>query len=592
MQLALLPLQREAIHSLPHWLWRLLSLATVVLLLAEYGFYLPPALLRGVQVAELAVGAIFLLDFVTLLIRARDRSRLLKRRWPEALLTSALLIAVIGLVVRVVSGSASATLTADPNSPLFGLALSGIQLYLFLGLLVSFMAGMGSYLGVRLAPPLLLSSTFLGVIVSGGLMLMLPKAVLPGVPSLSAIEAFFTATSAVTVTGLSTIDPGARLSGFGVAILGVLIQVGGLSLVTLVGAAVLATARRLDLSQLMTLGEALGSKDLNVLRKMLLGILVWTFGMEALGTILLVAQGAPLGPWHDSPWAWSLFHTVSAFCNAGFALQTDNLMSLAHQPGILLTFALLIVVGGLGFPTLLEITRRVNDLIRRRRTHGLRLHASMALWGTALLLIVGALAFQIFEARGVMRPFSGFERFGAVVFQSATLRTAGFNSIPFELISSPTFLICLILMAIGAGPISTGGGIKVSTVSVLLLTLRSMIFSQTDVVSHRHRIPENTVRAAIATFIFYIITATTVLLGLTLVAPQVPFMQLLFETISALSTVGLSQGATVPVGTPGQLLLMVAMFLGRIGPLTLFLSIGMRRSQPLVRYPSEEIIVG
>ncbi len=339
----------------------------------------------------------------------------------------------------------------------------------------------------RSNPPRVVAVLFAVLVLIGTLVLSLPFATRAGRDT-SFVDALFTATSAVCVTGLTVVDTATHWSvGGQVAILG-MIQLGGLGIMTLASSVVLILNRRMDIASRMATSAETGSANLE-LRPLLFGILRFTLAIEAIGATILTLRFATLGELSIAQSAWhGVFHSISAFNNAGFGLRSDNLMPYVGDWVINGTVGALVVLGGLGFPVLLELERRLR--IPRPRRPRLSLHARITLWATAALLVGGTVALCITEWTNpdTLGPLSTPNSILAAAFQSVQTRTAGFNSIDIGAMNTASWLIMSILMFIGGGPGSTAGGIKVTTFTIIALMLWAEIRGEADVTAFKRRL--------------------------------------------------------------------------------------------------------
>jgi len=450
------------------------------------------------------------------------------------------------------------------------------------------------------SPSHLVILSFAGVIAVGTLLLALPISSETG--RLAWVDALFLATSATCVTGLTPIDPGSTLSIIGQVVLLALIQIGGLGYMTLSSFTAMLTRHRLSVTQ--KLGVAIMLGELVEAWRLLRYTIALTFASELIGAIVLFwAFGKYDLLFVERMW-FAIFHSVSAFCNAGldvFGLVgkergwAGSLQPFAHDPSVVLTIAGLLMLGGLGFPVVVEIS----DRLRRRRTRW-SIHARVVFCANLILWVGGAILIWLFEFRNQETigqqalPVQMMSSF----FQSATARTAGFSTIPTgSLTAASLWLLCL-LMFIGASPGGTGGGIKTTTVTVLAAATWSSVRMREQVVLFHRSVPPERLAKAIAFTLLAINTVgiATLLLCVTeknLLAQGIPHgpLSLFFEVVSAFGTVGLSTGVTPLLSLWGKLILVATMFVGRIGLLTLLIAIAGRRVEH-VRYPQEEILVG
>jgi trk system potassium uptake protein TrkH len=376
-----------------------------------------------------------------------------------------------------------------------------------------------------------------------------------------------------------------------------LIQVGGLGIVTIAMFITFLQRRRLELREMMLVRDMLNVQALGSLGRFLGYLLAITLVAELTGAAVL---------YHATGKAWwSVFHSVSAFCNAGFGLDRDNLVTYARMPQIVLTVAGLVVVGGIGFPVLLDLlsfelqslpfVRRMRGSLRggaeERPPSRLSLHTKLALAATALLIVGGAALFHVSEAKGSLAAMTPPEQMMTSLFQSVTTRTAGFNTVDVTALKDPTLLLFLVLMLIGASPVSTGGGMKTTTAAVLLLTVMAMIRNREPVEAFGRTVPRRIVNAAVAIVSMYVVATLLVTTVLLATQPEGRFLTLLFESVSALCTVGLSAGVTSTLDDTGRLVICAAMLVGRVGPLAILWSFLSRPPGLQYEYPEEPVIV-
>lgn len=445
-------------------------------------------------------------------------------------------------------------------------------------------------------PARLLVVGFAAAIVVGGGLLALPIAS-QGAP-LAFLDALFMATSAVCVTGLAVVDPGSTFSHFGLAVLLILVQVGGLGIATLSTALLLLIGQGVSFSSQDAVQDSFTLSHRVSLGSLLRQVLFWTVFIEVLGAGLLFLTESQRLPFGQAVW-FSVFHSITAFCNAGFALRPDNLMGDRANIGIVLPIALLVILGGLGFAVIAELVRW-----RVRRWQGQRvalsLHAKMALTMTGILLVVGMMGFAALEWNNLMRNMSFGEALLVSGFASVTPRTAGFNTIDYGQATAATLYFTMVLMLIGGCPGSTAGGVKATTVGVLLALARARYLGERGVRLFNRSVPEaNIAKAAWVVALALVIAVLGVIL-LSVVQVDGPFQShsgewslgLLFEAVSALGTVGLSTGVTPQLNEGGKVLIMVLMFVGRLGPLTIALAIARQKSRPAMAYAEEQVMIG
>ncbi len=459
----------------------------------------------------------------------------------------------------------------------------------------------------------LLVMAFAGTILLGTVLLRLPPAT-RGQP-LTWLDALFTATSAVCVTGLVVVDTGTRFSPFGQGVILVLIQAGGLGIMTMSTFVLFLLGRRTTLGESEVISDTFGSIRRVSAGRMVALVVTLTFVAEGIGAVSLYHSFSSRYETGRAVW-YSIFHSVSAFCNAGFSLFPDyaSLTGYAGDVPINMTVMLLIVTGGLGAPVVYGMARYVRVRLSRRVTH-LDLHAKLVLGSTALLIVGGALVFWLLEHDGTaMQARPTGTRVLDSFFQSVTARTAGFNTVDFAALSETSLLVVMALMFIGGSPGSTAGGIKTTTAAVAVMALVSRLRGKPRVGGFGRTIPEQALSR-----VFALMVICTLLIGVgtlvleeaesvqlarqmngawTTVPPgdagqaRVPVTWIAFEVVSAFGTVGLSTGITPYLSWVGKSVLIVLMFAGRLGPLT-FVRILSERARVLnFSYPEEDVYIG
>jgi trk system potassium uptake protein TrkH len=448
------------------------------------------------------------------------------------------------------------------------------------------------WLSRRLSPERIFILSFVGAILTGGLLLRLPFSA-AGEP-LPWIDAFFQSASAVCVTGLVTVDVGRELSMTGQTILIALFQVGGLGILTF--SAVF----------FVMLGHGLASKERDIvqsvflyaprrdLKPILKFVFLSTFIYEGAGTLLLWARFSFDFPWSEALYK-AVFHAISAFNNAGFSLFSDNLVSYQGDPVVNLTIMALIVAGGIGFIVHYELHMRIFGHHRR-----LSVHTKVVLYATGLLIGGGAVLFFVFENHRILQGLPWQNRILASLFQSITPRTAGFNTVDIGMLTNETILLMIALMFIGASPGSTGGGVKTTSVSLLFLIMWSRLRGREDVNVFNRTIPRELLQRTISIILaatLSICFIVAVLLISTHDSGSIDesrhlFVEYIFETTSAFGTVGLSMNLTPTLNTPQKLAVILMMFAGRVGPLTLAFSLARMVSRKRFTYAEEGVIVG
>ena len=428
-----------------------------------------------------------------------------------------------------------------------------------------------------------LVASFLALCVTGALLLHIPAAsTMEG--GISSIDALFTAVSAVCVTGLIVLDTPRDFTLLGQAIILLLIQLGALGIMSYSAAVIIALGRRLRLREESLIAASLNAGDRTQLRFVLKQLLWFTFVTEAIGAVLLAALFRAQG---DTPlqaiWR-GVFTSISAFCNAGFALQTDSLIPYQHEPLILHIVGALIVLGGLSPVAALAVPAVLRKKERRAQIY-------LVLSVSAILLVAGFFFIAAVEWNATLAGLSWVDRLHNAWFQSITLRTAGFNSVAFDSLQPATLLIMMVSMFIGGSPGGTAGGIKTTTAAILFLSIAVAIRGSEEISIFGRRISTAAVDRAAAIATLGALTAFVTILAL-LLTQAMPTSEAAFEAVSALGTVGLSLGGTARLDSVGKLIIAFAMFAGRVGPLSMFAFLATRETSRSAQYPVETIDVG
>lgn len=443
--------------------------------------------------------------------------------------------------------------------------------------------------------------SFAGVILTGGFLLWLPISNQASATPVSFLDHLFISTSAVCVTGLTTIIPATQYTLFGQIVILILMQIGGLGLMTMIAAFVIYLGSKMTLSDRLSLLESTNRPGFVDFKKFILNIMKYTFIFEFIGFLILSIQLIPeFGLW-DGMFK-SLFTSVSAFCNAGLdVFGSTSLMSYTNNWLMNLTVASLIVMGGLGFGVWFDLSHASKLILKknqslRRIIRRLRSHTKMALIMTATLIISGMVLIFAIEYGNAdsLAPLSLINKLMASLFQSVTLRTAGFSTLNIGLLKPATQMIMIVYMFIGGSPGGTAGGIKTTTFAILILMIVAELRSQKNIIVFGRTIERELFRKA---FIIFFMLMTTLLTGILLLTLIEPFswLAIFFEATSAIATVGLSMGITAALSPAGKIIIIALMYLGRIGPLTLLLSIGDHSKHLKINdmtYPSANILIG
>jgi trk system potassium uptake protein len=433
----------------------------------------------------------------------------------------------------------------------------------------------------------LLPVSFAAMIGIGTSLLLLPQATVSGRKT-TILDALFTATSAVCVTGLAVVDTATHWTGFGKAIILFLIQVGGLGIVTVVSIGILLVADRIGLSHTRVLAADLHTDGYGSVSKLVRNIVLTTLAFEALFALALSARFFIAYDYGFSTAAiHGVFHSISAWNNAGFALYTDSFVGFANDWFLSIALCIAVILGGIGFPVL-----------RTLASHKLKwrmwpMHSKLMVSATAVLLALGTMMFLVFEWSNprTLGAIPESARLHSAFFHSVQTRTAGFNSVDVAALNEESLLVSTILMFIGGGSASTAGGIKVTTFALLAFVIWAEIRGDRDVNMFGRRISEDSQRQALTVALVGVgVLAASTLTLMTL--GDTSLTAAAFEAVSALSTVGLSTGVTTDEGSPTRIVLVVLMFIGRLGPVVLAAAIVLRSRPNMFRFPSERPLIG
>lgn len=440
------------------------------------------------------------------------------------------------------------------------------------------------------------------VILSGFLLLSLPISQLP-TSQASISDHLFTAVSLVCVTGLSTQAVINTYNTFGQIICIILMQLGGLGLMSLIGFIIFKAGKQISLVDKLALQESLNREDASNFKHFLSTIFRYTFIIEGIGALLFCFRFIPMMGFKKGVFT-SIFMAVSAFCNAGFDnLGTSSLQLYADDPLVNLTVAMLIILGGIGFSVWFDIKRNVDSLKlsltskwHKRFYKRLSLHTRIVLLMTAILISFGTITTFILEYNNpaTIGNFPIWQKIMASFFQAVTMRTAGFSTIDYSVAKPATLLLFMVQMFIGGSPGGTAGGIKTTTFLVVILYLYNEVQNARYTNFMNRTFPPHLTRRAMVIFIVFFLTFMTGLLGLSITDPEAPFLLLVFEVVSALGTVGVTANLTPVISHSGQVILMFLMFMGRIGPLTILLSLTEKKNKTkkTYKYAEANLLVG
>jgi trk system potassium uptake protein len=590
-------------HGIPAKWIRVAGVLVLVSLLLQHGFPLPASTAAALNWLNALLAGILVADLALALGQSRNRKKTFELRRFEYILLG--LFAGLLVLDAMLPGAARQALVDflhmdSPGALLFSL----INLFVLLSVCIQLLRATQRLFGAGVRPELILAGSFATLIAIGALLLLLPNSTLRTGTPIGMVDALFTATSATCVTGLVVRDTGTGFSSFGQMVILALFQLGGLGIITFVAFLSVFSTRTLPVPQMIIFRRIVNAPTYSDLKRQILGVLMATALIELVGVVLIYQFLPAIG----DPFArikWSVFHAVSAFCNAGFALQHDSLIAYQNNAGLMCSIMGLILLGGLGFLVIPELLRYpltrapfFRQITFFRRLHAgqapgrLSVQARLSLLAMAILLAVGFAGFWALESNHILREQTAGDSLLITAFQAVTPRTAGFNTVPIDQLQGPTLVFLMMLMVIGANPVSTGGGIKTVSFAILLLALRALVLRREKVEAFGRTIPARTLFAALSVFVLYVIAASVGVFLLALFDPQFTLQQQAFEVVSALSTVGLSTGITADLSPASKLVLCLAMFIGRVGPISLVLSVFQSRHSLSFEYPEEDVVVG
>lgn len=436
-------------------------------------------------------------------------------------------------------------------------------------------------INIRMGPPHVLTLSFIALSIIGTCLLKLP---ISTTTSISWLDALFTTVSACTVTGLGVVDTGKIFTLFGQLVILTLIQVGGLGIMSFAILIAIMLGKKIGLQNRILLQQALNQTNIGGVIRLAKSLFLFSFTIECFATLLLAFEWIPKYGFSNGLY-YSFFHAISAFNNAGFSIWTDNLMSQSHSILVNIVISSLIILGGIGFTVIVDIKRK-------RNFKNLTLHSKLMLSSTLIINIAATILIFIFEFHNPlsMKGFTPFEEGLAAYFQAVSTRTAGFNTVDIAQLTKPSLLLMMLLMFIGAGSTSTGGGIKLTTFLIMLLGVLKFLQEQNDIVIFKKSIKDGLIVKSLAivvisiSFIFFAILILSI-------TEQVPLLMSAFEVFSAFGTVGLSMGLTPKLTIIGKLTIIFMMFFGKMGPLTLAFTFA-RKKQRKIKYPNEDILTG
>ena len=575
----------------------------VISLALEYGFFVSETIRDILHKVDIGVVSVFILYVLLDFAVARNKKKYARQYWLEITLVS---LFFLQLAATHFAGSILMRniFNALHITSLTEVYIVIIQIYLVINLILIFARFNARLASLNMNPAAILLAGYVFVIILGTIFLLLPKASASTECPISSLDALFTATSATSVTGLAVRDTGYDFSTTGQLMILFLIQLGGLGLITFTMFFTMLQQRFLGVRQTVFLRDVFNFNIIGELGRFLVYVFAITFCVEIIGAVLLYQFLELPNLDFVGRIKWSVFHSISAFCNAGFSMLPTGFVNLAGHHLFLWIIIALIVLGGLGFPVIMNLLqfklstlplfRRSRWIKSRRDTKNfsrLSIQTKIVLFTTIILILGGTFIFFGLEYNNTLKDKPLSQKITGAFFQSVTTRTAGFNTVDIGGLKPPTLIAMIGLMFIGASPLSTGGGIKTVTFIVLLATVFSMIRHRARVEINKRSLPTLVVHTAVSIVVLYLTCAFFFSFLLTISDPQIPYLNALFETVSALSTVGLSTGITASLSVFGKLMLCIMMLIGRVGPLMILLSIIRRTGQANYQYPEESVIL-
>ncbi|MGK9476851.1 TrkH family potassium uptake protein [Melioribacter sp. OK-6-Me] len=565
------------------------SLLGIASIIVEYGFQIKSSEAGTLHFITIGVIIVFIIYHILQLYISENKALHLKTHKFEIIIIS--LILLEGLLSFFNLSLVERIGTALKLKNITYLYIVFAQIFIVVGIISGTLRYNIKLLQSKIHPSRLFIFSFLFTIIVGTFALMLPASTVEG--KITFVDALFTSTSAVCVTGLVTLDTATYFTTFGKLTIMALFQIGGLGLMTFTTFFAIFLSGGLGIKERILLHDLLEEENIGAITRVLTYLLSITFIIEAIGTsVLFYSCRNSFSSINDALFI-SIFHSISAFCNAGFSLFSMNLMDPAVRYNHLFTttITILIILGGLGFPTIISLLRLKNITSKMGKLSiKLPLQTRIVIFSTVLLIIFGAVSFYFLEQHNTLRNLNLFEKINASYFQSVTARTAGFNTIDFGLITTPTAVLFLLLMFIGASPGGTGGGVKTTTFALLFYGSIAILKNKKEVSIYNRAIPNEVIIKALikAGLSIFFITFGIFLLTIT---ERADLTKVAFEAFSAFGTVGLSMGLTPELTWGGKIIIVLLMFIGRVGPLAFLYTFMTGTKEDYYELPHENISI-
>ena len=612
----------------------------ILLLIAEYGFFVPQQFSELVDIISRIVVWLFVSNYILNLFIAtfdcyESRSfgpmrRHLRFKWIHLVL-SFFIVFQQSFFFSWIQLPAIASFVSSDYRLMTKLYIAFTQIFILMGFGVSFVKYSARFAALRFHPAQSLLLSFIILIVIGCVCLLMPKAVRPGM-ELTFFQALFTSTSAVCITGLTVVDTVQTFSVTGQIVILILIQLGGIGVITFATFFSMYFGGGISVKERIMVRDLLNEETFDEAAKTLRQIVFITILIETAGAIALYYQWSPPDVTVKERMYSAVFHSVSSFCNAGFALWTDSLMGADKSWGYKSVIALLIVTGGLGFSVMRNLlsvayARTIGAVIAKfhvfliRKTQngvsesddkegssspfsqtirlilenyrtGLSVQSKFVLVVSTSLITLGLAGFLFLEWNHAFQAMSCWDKIGHALFQSITARTAGFNTVDLTLLSMPSVILMIFLMFIGASPGSTGGGIKTTTFAIMMASSFGNLRGTAHVNVFKKRIPDSVILRSLMVVTFSLLLVFGAIFVLSISESDIAIHRLTFEAVSAFATVGLSTGITANLSPIGLLVIIILMILGRIGPLSIALAAVPSHTAQEKEYPTEAIMIG
>ncbi|MDX5419944.1 MAG: ATPase, partial [Hymenobacteraceae bacterium] len=572
-----------------------LTIIAIGLLLYAHGVVVDHATIQLIFYAIDAILGVFVLIYLLRILYGFERAKFLRRTWFEGTLMGIILINHVGTyvfgfpVIYNIFDGIGMPLSVEVYRIL-------VSLYMLMLLVIELLETKVHLKTLQVKPAITFLMSFITLIALGTAMFMLPKMTNdPG--GMRFIDALFMATSASCITGLTVVDPGTFFSFSGQVVLLVLVQLGGLGVMTFATFFAMLMREGLGIRQHVAMYEIMESESISFTKGLLRKLIVMTLSIEAIGAVIIFnswgqeVEFVSLG----NKIYFSIFHAVSGFCNAGFSLYPEGLYTAPLQKAYVLhlTIAGLVIFGGIGFPTIIDVfsPKAMRERLKAPWRNW-KLMTRVIVYSTAGLLTFGTVMFFLLEYFNTLSHLSFVEALIASFFQSMTTRSSGFSTVDISAVSVPMLLIMMILMFIGASPGSMGGGIKTTTFTVIILSVWATIAGKKNIEIGKRNIPHSASYKAFAVFTFAVVFNIFFLFILSISDAQFDLVRLAFEQVSAFATVGLSTGITAGLSDVGKTVIILSMYIGRVGTLTLALAISTRAPSTAYKYPDTHLAIG